>query len=184
MRVRENTIGLVRHAGLLAAIVTLMLAGGRSIAWADEPIVGLWQITIKNLSGKFINSFFTGWTSDGLEFDQDVSSPILTGNICYGHWIKLKGRTYGLTHPFFTFMDPNANGEGTESTEGFSDGNSGYFNWVVTVANDGESFTGKANFKIVVGLNPYDPNAKVLAQGSGAATLSATKIEVDRSLLP
>jgi hypothetical protein len=113
-------------------------------AHADQQIVGLWQITVKDSSGHFVDSVFSGWTRDGLEFDQDIS-PILLGAVCYGHWIKLSEHTYALTHPFFTFMDPNANGEGTESTEGFSDGNSGYFNYVVTVSNDGNSFTGKEN---------------------------------------
>jgi hypothetical protein len=162
-------------------VLTLMLLGG-SAASAAEPIVGLWQITVRDSHGNFVDNVFSAWTSNGLESDQDIS-PILTGYVCYGHWIKLSGRTYALTHPFFTFMDPNANGEGSEATEGFSDGNSGYFNYVVTVSNDGSGFTGKENLKLVQGLNPYDPSAAVLFSETGL-TLSATKIEVDTSLLP
>jgi len=171
-----------RVATLFAFVALLMLGLGVSNASAKEPIVGLWQITVKDSGGNLFDTVFSGWTSDGLEFDQDIS-PILTGAVCYGHWIKLSDNTYGLTHPFFTFMDPNFNGEGTEATEGFSDGNSGYFNYVVTVSNDGKSFTGKENFKIVTGLNPYDPSATVIFTETGL-TLSATKIEVDKSLLP
>jgi hypothetical protein len=164
------------------AVAFMALGSGVSNAAASEPIVGLWQITVKDSSGSFFDSVFSGWTSDGLEFDQDVA-PILIGEVCYGHWIKLNGHTYALTHPFFNFMDPSVNGEGTESTEGFSDGTSGYFNYVVTVSNDGKSFTGRENIKEVTGLNPYDPKAKVLFKQTGL-TLSATKIEVDSSLLP
>ena len=48
----------------------------------------------------------TGWNSTDL-------SPILTGYVCYGTWVKVGKNTYGLTHPFFNFMDVNVNGEGT-----------------------------------------------------------------------
>jgi hypothetical protein len=69
----------------------------------------------------------------------------------------------------------------TDRTTGLWDGTSGYFNYTVTVANDGNSFTGKENFTFEVpGTNPY--------AGGGTSfsgfTLSATKIEVDKSLLP
>jgi hypothetical protein len=167
---------------LFLVIALTMSAFRVSNAAAQEPIVGLWQITVKDSNGNVVDSVFSGWTSDGLEFDQDIS-PILTGYVCYGHWVKLTRHTYALTHPFFTYMDPNSNGEGTESTEGFSDGNSGYFNYVVTVANNGQSFTGRENVKTVKGLNPYDPNATVIGSATGL-TLSATKIQVNQSLLP
>ena len=163
---------LSRGTFAVAMVALVMIGFGAPSASADQSIVGLWQITVKDSGGKFLDSVFSGWTGDGLEFDQDVS-PILTGYVCYGTWIKLGGRSYGLTHPFFTF----------DGTTGLSDGNSAYFNYMVTVSNDGKSFAGKENIKVVAGLNPYDPSATVLFTETGF-TLSATKIEVNKNLLP
>jgi hypothetical protein len=146
-----------------------------------EPIVGLWSITEKDSTGALFDRVISGFTGDGLEFDQDLS-PILTGYVCYGTWVKVGRNTYGLTHPFYTFQDPNSNGEGTESTEGQWDGNSGYFDYTLTVSKDGQSFTGKEILKVVQGPDPYDPKATVLF--SVNLTLSATKFAVDTSLLP
>ena len=57
-------------------------------------IVGLWLITV-SYQGSVVDNVFSGWTSDGLEFDQDTGSPMLTGYICYGTWIKLRDHKYG-----------------------------------------------------------------------------------------
>ena len=141
----------------------------------------MWQIIAKDANGNIADRIFSGWTGDGLEFDQDIS-PILTGSVCYGTWVKLADNTYGLTHPYFTFMDANTNGEGSESTEGQWDGNSGFFNYKVTVSRDGKNFTGKEIVKVVQGPNPYDPGATVLF--TATFSLSASKVEVDSSLLP
>jgi hypothetical protein len=146
-----------------------------------EPIVGLWRIIATDDSGNILDRVISGWTSDGLEFDQDIS-PILTGYVCYGAWVKLGKNTYGLTHPFFTFQDPNVNGEGSEVTEGQWDGNSAYFDYRVTVDKTGKAFTGKMVVKVVQGPDPYDQSATVLF--TSTANLAATKLEVDRSLLP
>ena len=156
-------------------------SGQRTDTGAHEAIVGLWYIIMKDSSGNVVDRVISGWTSDGLEFDQDIS-PILTGYVCYGTWVKLDDRTYGLTHPFFTFQDVNSNGEGSEATEGQWDGNSAYFNYTVTVDKSGKTFTGKEMIKGVQGPDPYDPNATVLF--TGTFNLSATKVEVDKSLLP
>ena len=146
-----------------------------------EPIVGLWRIIATDDAGNIVDRVISGWTSDGLEFDQDVS-PILTGYVCYGTWINLGHNTYGLTHPFFTFQDVNVNGEGSESTEGQWDGNSAYFDYKVNVDKTGKTFAGKMVLKIVQGPDPYDPNATVLF--TGTFNLSATKLGVDKNLLP
>jgi hypothetical protein len=146
----------------------------------NEPIFGLWQIAA-TFPGGGVDHVISGWTRDGLEFDQDIS-PILTGYVCYGTYVKLEKGSYGLTHPFFNFQSVNDNGEGTEATEGQWDGTSGFFDYTVTVSKDGKSFTGKQNFKVVQGPNPYDPNAAVLF--TTTATLSATKVGVDTSQLP
>jgi hypothetical protein len=146
-----------------------------------EPIVGLWRITVTDDSGNVADRVISGWTSDGLEFDQDIS-PILTGYVCYGTWEKLGHNTYGLTHPFFSFQDVNSNGEGSETTLGQWDGNSAYFDYKVKVAKNGKTFTGKTVVKFVQGPDPYDPGATVLF--TGTFDLSATKLGVDKSLLP
>jgi hypothetical protein len=175
-RILKRLALLSRETFAVAVVAFVVLAFGASTASADghsaSSIVGLWEITVKDSGGNFLDSVFSGWTSDGLEFDQDIA-PILTGYVCYGTWIKLGGHSYGLTHPFFTF----------DGTTGLSDGNSAYFNYTVTVSNDGKSFTGKENIKVVAGLNPYDPGATVLFTETGI-TLSATKIKVDKTLLP
>ena len=79
------------------ALALLALGFVASNAAADdhdrEPIVGLWLLTVSG--GGFSDNVFSGWTKDGLEFDQDAAAPILTGYVCYGHWIKLKDHTYG-----------------------------------------------------------------------------------------
>ena len=79
-------------------------------------------------------------------------------------------------------MDVNANGEGSQATEGTFDGTSGYFNYTVTVAKDGKTFSGKESFVVVSGLNPYDPGATVLFTAS--VNLAATRISVNLSKLP
>lgn len=53
--------------------------------------------------GSVVDNVFSGWTSDGLEFDQDTGSPILTGYVCYGTWIKVGDHKYALTHPYFDY---------------------------------------------------------------------------------
>ena len=91
----------------------------------NEPIVGMWMIIVTDattrtpLTGSSPDGPATGWSSIR------ISSPILTGYVCYGTWVKVGKNTYGLTHPFFDFMDVNANGEGTEATAGTFDGTSG-----------------------------------------------------------
>jgi hypothetical protein len=143
----------------------------RSSARAEEPIVGLWEIT-ESCSGSVCDHIFSGWTSDGLEVDEDTS-PELENPVCYGHWIKLKSRTYALTHPYFDLS----------ATTGLYEGTSGYFDYVVTVSKDGSTFTGVANqVDGVSGADPYTGTGGT--KYSGTLTLSATKIEVDKSLLP
>ena len=164
-------VALLSRGIFAAAVVALVMIGfGAARASASESIVGLWQITLKDSGGNFIDSVFSGWTSDGLEFDQDIV-PILTENVCYGTWIKLGGHSYGLTHPFFDFV----------GTTGLWDGTSGHFEYTVTVANDGNSFTGKENFTFEVpGTNPYAGGGTTFT----GFTISATRITVDKSLLP
>lgn len=152
------------------AIALAMLGLGASSAKAEEPIVGLWEIT-ESCDGSVCDHIFSGWTSDGLEFDSDIS-PALVVPLCYGTWIKLKERTFALTHGYFDY----------DGTTGMWNGNSGYFDYVVTVSKDGKTFTGVANqTDQVPGPNPFAGGGTPY---TGTLTLSATKIEVDKSLLP
>jgi len=148
---------------------------------AKEPIVGLWLITVSN-QGSVVDNVFSGWTSDGLEFDQDTGSPMLTGYVCYGTWIKLGDNKYGLTHPFFDYNAGTITALPWDgATLGTWDGTSGYFNYVVTVSEDGKTFTGKQNgASEVPGPDPYVGTGTLYT----GITLSARKIEVKRSLLP
>jgi hypothetical protein len=174
LAVRSRTV-------LVIAVAALVMLGLRTPpASADQSsasIVGLWAITLSYgpslgcpTASCVLDHVISGWTSDGLEFDQDIS-PILTGAVCYGTWIKLYGNTFGLTHPFFDF----------DATTGVWAGTSGYFNYTVTVSPNGSTFIGKQNGTDgVPGPNPY--------AGSGTPysglTLAATKIQVNKSLLP
>ena len=167
---------------MVAMAAVMMLGFASTPARALEPIVGFWAMTTKDGNGAVIDHIFSGWTRDGLEFDQDVA-PILIENACYGKWIKVGRRTYGLTHPFFNFKDPNVNGEGDETTEGQWDGTTGLITYTVTVSQDGKTFTGKEDFKIIQGPDPYDPNATVLSDITDM-TVTAKKIEVDKTQLP
>jgi len=168
----KSTLGHRANLALAGSIALAVIGFGASAASAQEPIVGLWEITATGPNGSFVDNVFSGWTSDGLEFDQDTNSPILTGYVCYGHWIKLKGRTYGLTHPFYDY----------DATTGLWTGTSGHFDCVVTVSKDGKTFTGAENYKDgISGPNPYTGTGGFVFNGT---TLSATKIEVDKSLLP
>jgi hypothetical protein len=65
------------------------------VGQGKEPIVGLWRILLTDDSGNIVDRVISGWTSDGLEFDQDIS-PMLTGYVCYGTWVKL-GHNAGVT---------------------------------------------------------------------------------------
>lgn len=165
-------------------IVFLGFASSWSVQAAEgaaEPIVGLWLITY-SYQGSVVDYVYSGWTSDGLEFDQDIASPMLTGYVCYGTWIKVGDHKYALTHPYF---DYNA---GTITALPFNtinlgtwDGTSGYFQYVLTVSEDGTTFTGVVNgTSEVPGPDPYVGAVREPV----TVTLSARKIEVNRSLLP
>ena len=145
------------------------------------------MITVTNHAGIVVEPtrLFSGWTSDGLEFDQDTGSPMLTGFVCYGTWIKLGHHTYGLTHPFFDYNPGTITAplpfDGVAL--GIWDGTSGYFNYVVTVSEDGE------NLHRHTERNGWGSGTRTLTSGlrgtaPGANAFVARKIEVNRSLLP
>jgi hypothetical protein len=161
----------VQLVAMSLGVAFLLLGLARSNAAAKEPIVGLWQVTVSQGDSPLWN-FISTWTSDGLEVE-DYALPILEGHICYGHWIQLKGRTYGQTHPYFEY-DPKT-GEWA--------GTSAYINYTVTVSQDGKTFTGQQNGKS--GVPGPDPYASVSGGTSyGGLIVTGKKVEVDKSLLP
>lgn len=183
-RLRDNTMQSMTRRLIQMLIVFLGFASSWSVQAAEgaaEPIVGLWLITY-SYQGSVVDYVYSGWTSDGLEFDQDIASPMLTGYVCYGTWIKVGDHKYALTHPYF---DYNA---GTITALPFNtinlgtwDGTSGYFQYVLTVSEDGTTFTGVVNgTSEVPGPDPYVGAVREPV----TVTLSARKIEVNRSLLP
>jgi hypothetical protein len=166
-RNRSSKIRVV--ATLITAVVVAVLGLGASLSLAEEPIVGLWQSKV-TYGDTILENVIAAWTADGLEFE-DYALPILEGHICYGHWVKLQGRTYGQTHPYYEY-DPNT-GEWAET--------SGVIYYIVTVSNDGKTYSGKVSGKFgVPGPNPY------VAGGTSYSglTVTATKVEVDRGQLP
>ena len=159
----------VQIAAMAVALGLIVLGLGSSRAAAEEPIVGLWQVTASYGTTPLWNVIMA-WTSDGLEVE-DYALPILECHICYGHWIKLHGRTYGQTHPYFEY-DPK--------TEEWA-GKSGLINYKITVSNDGKTFTGEQSGKSgVPGPNPYAAGGN----SCDGITLKGTNVDVDKSLLP
>jgi hypothetical protein len=156
-------------ATLIAAVAVAVLGLGASASFAEEPIIGLWQSKVM-YGDTILENVIAAWTADGLEFE-DYALPILEGHICYGHWVKLQGRTYGQTHPYYEY-DPNS-GEWA--------GTSGVIYYTVTVSKDGKTYSGKVSGKSgVPGPNPYAAGGTSYS----GLTVTATKVEVDRSQLP
>ena len=144
---------------------------------ADEPIVGLWQVTWRDAdTHEVVLKVWDVWHADRTETQNDTT-PILIGNVCQGAWIPLGNRTYGLTHPAFNFLTE------PEDQEGQPDPNSSALILErVTVSNDGNSYQGKGIFKTIAGMDPLDPTAAVLS--SENLTITAKRVQVDTSQLP
>ena len=125
-----------------ALVVAIALAA--SSARADEPIVGLWQVTWKDAdTHEVVLNVWDVWHADRTETQNDTT-PILIGNVCQGTWIPLGDRTYGLTHPAFNFLPA------PEDQEGQPDPNSSALVLErVTVSQDGNSFQGRGVYKTI-----------------------------------
>ena len=147
-----------------------------SAAKADEPIVGLWQVTWTDAdTHEVVSKVWDVWHADRTETQNDTG-PILVGNVCQGAWTKLGERTYGLTHPAFNFLT-------AEDQEGQPDPNSSALILErVTVSKDGNSLQGTGIYKTIQGMDPLDPNATVLS--SENLIITAKRVRVDKSQLP
>jgi hypothetical protein len=180
MCTRKKGIDLFRTAALAAALAILMLPVWSLRAFADEPIVGFWQVTWTDATSKqVVLNVWDVWHSDRTETQDDTTNTILS-NVCQGAWVPLGNRTYGLTHPGFNFLtSPPA----PEDQEGNFDPTSSVLILErVTVDKNGNSFSGTGIIKTISGPNPYDPSATVL--NSETITISAKRVTVDVSQLP
>jgi hypothetical protein len=177
MRVEKRRI-LFKSIRLLPAIAILVLPVWNSIASADEPIVGFWQVTWTDATSKaVVNNVWDVWHSDHTE-TQDDTSPILFGNVCQGAWISLGKRTFGLTHPAFNFLTSPEDQEGLVDTT-----NSALILERVAVAKDGKTFNGTGIIKTIQGMNPLDPAALVIGTPE-TINIVGTRVTVDVSQLP
>lgn len=174
-------------AMLIAAVAVALLGLGGSAAFADEPIVGLWQGTFKDAStGAVVVQNWDVWHSDRTETENDTGRT-LDGNVCQGAWVPLGKRTYGLTHPYFIFKDPNFGQSHPEL--GWTEDNEGEFADAscvilerVTVDQSGNNYSGPVLTKCVLGADPFDPTAQVVFTGS--QTINAKRVSVDVGQLP
>ena len=157
-------------------ILTTIMMTAANTARADEPIVGLWQVTWTDAdTHEVVAKVWDVWHADRTETQNDTG-PILIGNVCQGAWEKLGDRTYGLTHPAFNFLT-------AEDHEGEPDPNSSALILErVTVSKDGNSLQGTGFYKTIQGMDPLDPNATVL--GSENLTITGKRVQVDKSQLP
>src|SRR5262249_23469778 len=104
-------------ATLIAAVIVAVLGLRTSNAFADEPIVGYWQVTFKEgTSGDVIVNVWEAWHNDRTEM-QNVSANPIGGNVCQGAWVPLEKRSYGLNHPFFAFNTEPEDKEGQLNTD-------------------------------------------------------------------
>jgi hypothetical protein len=124
---------------------------GASIA--DE-IVGTWHVAYTT-EGSASGQAFIQWHSDGTEWE-NISFPVLGGNICMGSWKALDRSHVYRNHYGWLFNDGVV---------------AGYFNETETdvVARDGNSYTGWNETTF------YDLTGAVTMKLSGTST--ATRIE-------
>jgi hypothetical protein len=175
----------LKWRNVLALIAALALAGlgsGASTTFADEPIVGYWQVTFKDAtSGEVALHVWEAWHSDRTEM-QNVSANPIGGNVCQGVWIPLGQRTYGLNHPAFLFFVEGQFPFPNEDQEGQLQSVSIDILARVTVDKSGDTFTGTGIVKVIAGIDPLDPSASVL--GTENLIITGKRVKVDVSQLP
>ncbi len=90
-----------------------------------EGIVGTWLVNYGSVGQAFIQ-----WHRDGTEWE-NITHPVLGGNICMGSWVEIGPRTYTRNHFGWIF----------DSTTGFI---AGYFNETETdrLSKNGNTYTG------------------------------------------
>ena len=164
-------------AKLITACAVAMLGFGTSSAFADEPIVGLWQATWTDDSngpteGQVVLNVWDVWQADRTETQND-STPVIQGFVCQGAWTPLGKRTYFLSHPSYVYTGADGHLDETQSTVIYEK---------VTVSNEGNSFQGKGLIRGFSGIDPFDPSATVLY--SFPIKITAKRVVPDLSQLP
>jgi hypothetical protein len=159
--------------GLATALALAALGFSASGAMAAEPIVGLWDATWKDASnGSFVLKAWDVWHSDRTETQNDTG-PVIIGFVCQGAWTKVGQRTYFLTHPSFNYTGADGQWDSTSVSVIYEK---------VTVSQDGNSFGGTGEIKVVSGIDPFDPAATVLF--TEPITITAKRVIPDPSQLP
>lgn len=125
---------------------------------ASPTIVGLWSVVYTNGADQSIfNQTFDTWHSDGTEFESAFLPPA-GGDVCVGVW-KQKGlRGVTLHHVGWLFNPATPTATAT---------NSFTLDEEVTVARDGQSYSGNFTFKI---WNLDGTPTPVVVTGTMAAT--------------
>jgi hypothetical protein len=172
--------GILMDSGttaLAAVLVAVALGFGAANAFADEPIVGLWEATWTDDSGgpgqgQVFLTAWDVWHADGTEAQND-SGPVIAGFVCQGAWKSLGKRTYFLSHPSYSYTGPDGRLDTTNSAVIYEK---------VTVSNDGKSFEGKGLVKAYTGIDPFDPSATVFYELP--LKIKAKRVVADPSQLP
>lgn len=102
------------------------------------PIVGLWHVLYTASDGKPFNDTFDTWHSDGTEFESAYLPPA-GGNVCAGVWKPTGFHSVTLHHVGWLF-DPSKPTD--NATNSFT------LDELVTVSDDGCTYSGSFTFKI------------------------------------
>jgi len=170
---KYSSFRVLRDFAIVAFFVLFMIGATSTSVRADEPIVGLWQATWTDAhTNAVVLNLWDVWHSDRTETQND-SGPVIAGFVCQGAWTSLGQRTYGLTHPAFNYVGANGQLDTTSVTLIFEK---------VTVSKDGKTFAGTGIYKVLSGIDPFDPAATILS--SEDIKISAKRVTVDISQLP
>ena len=148
----------MKKQSITLATVLLSLGGFvlPTVAKADTPIVGLWDVNYtSDYAGPLFHTF-DQWHSDGLEFEVNNVAP---GAMCQGTYKLTSQRGVDLAHVGFVFLpDGSLQGPFKETQH-------------LMVSLDGQSYDGTYDTKY------YDPDGNLLFEDTG--TLHATRISVN-----
>jgi hypothetical protein len=173
MTAKFRSLRVFINFAIVVAFALLVLGAMSTAARADEPIVGMWQATWTDATTHaVVLNLWDVWHSDHTETQND-SGPVITGFVCQGAWILLGQRTYGLTHPAFNYVGSDGHLDTTSVTLIFEK---------VTVSKDGKTFAGSGIFKVLSGIDPFDPSASLIS--SENINITGKRVTVDPSQLP
>ncbi|MGA7155458.1 MAG: hypothetical protein WBY53_01345 [Acidobacteriaceae bacterium] len=129
---------------------------------SDATIVGLWHVIYTQNDQTPFNNTFDTWHSDGTEFESAFLAPA-GGDVCVGAWRSTGYRTVKLHHIGWLF---NPSTPTATATNTFT------LDELITVAQDGKTYSGTFTFKV---WNLDGTPTPVEEQG----TIAATRITPD-----